>query len=213
MYYWHLLFSLYLLFLSIHTPLKSETRGSSAPYISGDTFRSISNHVFDETTPCFDPAQVKKGDIVFVKTDWEHLGHFFSCYHPLIEHPYVLITHNSDHSAPGPFHEYLSSPKLLSWFAQNVEGFKHEKLYNIPIGIANKCWAHGNPTTFSLMQQKIPMMNRTILCYSNFAPSTYPKERMPVLDLFKNQSFCVHSKTKGLKPYLHDLGHIDPDAA
>ena len=34
-------------------------RPSSTPYVSGDTFRKFSNHIFDETVS-FDPNKVKK---------------------------------------------------------------------------------------------------------------------------------------------------------
>lgn len=195
---------LVLLFL-FWLPLHSEQRGSSEPFISGDTFRSHADHVFDETTLKMDPKRVQSGDVIFVKTDWEYLETFFTVYHPQIGVPYVLLTHNSDHSAPGPFRSYLDAPTLLGWFAQNVEGDPHPKLHPIPIGLANLCWTHGNPRVFSALLPSAKNTNRPFLCYLNFAPSTYPKERPYVWSLFADQPWCKTSEPKGLRPYLNDL--------
>ena len=68
-------------------------RPSSKPFLSGDSLRVFSNHIFDETKS-FDPNKVKKGDILFLKTELKDI--FFNHYHPKIKEPYKLITHNSD---------------------------------------------------------------------------------------------------------------------
>lgn len=73
-------------------------RVSSAPFISGDTFRSFADHVIDETGMPFNPDAVRPGDSIFILTDY--LPFFFRHIHHLIQAPYVLITHNSDSSAP-----------------------------------------------------------------------------------------------------------------
>lgn len=186
--------------------LASEERGSSAPFISGDTFRAYAHHIFDETTHELDPTKVNAGDIIFVKTDWEYLERFFRDYHPFISNPYILLTHNSDHSAPGPFRPYLEDPKLLAWCAQNIEGEKHQKLHPIPIGIANKCWQHGRPEIFAAYLSRAHNKERQYLCYINFHPSTYPVERSYVWDLFSQQPWCTLSPpTKQMSDYLQDL--------
>ena len=43
-------------------------RPSSLPFISGDTLRAYSDHIFDESKT-LKPERVNKNDIVFVKTD------------------------------------------------------------------------------------------------------------------------------------------------
>lgn len=202
MFFWHLLFPLFFLYC---LPVFSGERGSSEPLISGDTFRHYVDHIFDETTAGFDPTRVKAGDLIFVKTDWEYLDVFFTRYHPQIAHSYILLTHNSDHSAPGPFSRYLNDPKLLAWFAQNMEGEPHPKLHPIPIGIANSHWGHGSPAVFSSLLFLAKNQNRPYLCYMNFVPSTYPKERPYVWDLFAPQPWCVVSRVKSISSYLQDL--------
>lgn len=47
-------------------------RPSSFPYISGDSFRNFSDHVFDETGS-IDPIRVKDNDIIFLKTDLKNI--------------------------------------------------------------------------------------------------------------------------------------------
>jgi hypothetical protein len=173
--------------------------------VSGDTLRAYADHIFDETTPTFDPQKVKAGDVVFVKTDWGHLEIFFTKYHPEIAFPYVLLTHNSDYGTPGPFANYLDNPQLLGWFAQNVEEGPHPKLHPIPIGIANRCWRHGNPDTFSSFLPLAKNTDRSVLCYLNFQPANYPKERFHVWNLFASKSWCSVSKPKSLSKYLKDL--------
>jgi len=202
MLFWHLFFSL---FFFCCFPLFSGERGSSDPLISGDTFRHYVDHIFDETTASFDPTKVKAGDLIFVKTDWEYLDLFFTQYHPSIAHSYILLTHNSDHSAPGPFTSYLNDSKVLAWFAQNLEGESHPKLHPIPIGLANRHWPHGDPLVFSSLLSLAKKQNRPYLCYMNFAPSTYPKERPYVWNLFSSQPWCVVSNVKPLASYLQDL--------
>src|SRR5271170_245325 len=125
---------------------------SSYPFISGDTFRSIADHIIDETNQPFCAHNVAPYDIIFVKTDY--IGYFFATIHQNINNPYILITHNSDYSPiyrkTRPFgHQvydlsgFLYDKKLVAWFAQNSD-YAHPKLKPIPIGLANSYWPHGS---------------------------------------------------------------------
>ena len=193
---------LIIFFLNSHL-LFSTDRGSSAPFISGDTFRSVADHIYDETAKTFNPENVKEGDVVFIKTDY--LETFFSIFHPQIRYPYIVVTHNSDHSAPGPCYNILDSEKkIIAWFGQNVEGKSHPKLFNIPIGIANKCWVHGNVDVFLKYSKNRENQHRPYLCYMNFSPSTYPSEREGVWNNFSRYSLCKKSSPKSLDTYLDD---------
>lgn len=109
-------------------------RLSSYPYISGDTFRKNCNHVFDELSK-FDYKNVKKGDYIFVKTDFIEI--FFKEMHPKIKEKYYLLTHNSDLPINSR-HKYIIDEKIISWFAQNIEEKFSEKQFLIPIGLENK---------------------------------------------------------------------------
>lgn len=59
---------------------------------------------------------------------------------------FILITHNSDKNIIDNdiyIKNIYNSNKLLKWYAQNV-CFKHNKLFFLPIGIANNQWDHGS---------------------------------------------------------------------
>ena len=73
--------------------LSSDPRPDSQPFVSGDTFRSVANHLFDETH-WNEPKKVLAGDIVFVSSP--EIPRFFETAHPIIPNPYILISHNGD---------------------------------------------------------------------------------------------------------------------
>ena len=109
-------------------------RPSSEPFISGDTFRKLADHVFDETKG-FYPDMVKNGDIVFLKSDL--METFFKFFHQKINSRYVLLTHNSDLSFDSENKKYLDE-KIIHWFAQNINFEADEKFSLLPIGLENR---------------------------------------------------------------------------
>ena len=180
---------------------------ASTPFITGDNFRSFANHILDEKSRRIYPEKVKERDIIFVKTDRKYLEKFFSEYHPRIEAPYILITHNSDASAPGEFEFFLRDPKILAWFGQNPSLTNHEKFHPIPIGIANPKYSHGSPSTFSKYVNFWENQKRPILAYLNFLDQNYPLERNFVRKLFAKEDWCHVSPPKRLNSYLQDLSN------
>ena len=153
-------------FLILFAEANPINRNTSYPYISGDTFRLNCDFIFDEFDRSLSPSQVQDGHIIFVKTDY--LRTFFSRVHPRIKAHYVLVTHNSDFAVPGKFASYLDDEKLIAWFGQNVEGVSYPKLFPIPIGIANRCWNHGNIERIHNIQKQIPLVQKKTLLYMNF---------------------------------------------
>jgi hypothetical protein len=86
--------------------------------------------------------QFDNPDIVFCYT---HRIDLLASKIDLFLNNFVLITHNSDHG----IHEndvnvlkILNNTKLQKWFGQNIT-FQHDKIYMVPIGIANSQWEHG----------------------------------------------------------------------
>lgn len=184
--------------------LKAATeRSSSAPYISGDSFRFAADYVYDELDRKLDPNNVKEGSLLFVKTDF--LADFFQNIHPQIPSNYILLTHNSDLPIPGKYSAFLEDPKIIAWIGQNVENYSHPKLHPIPIGIANRCWEHGNTDVLDKMKKIASATERKILLYMNFKSATYPEERAPLYRQFKNKKFCTVGKQKKFTNYLNDL--------
>ncbi len=189
-------------------------RQSSMPFISGDTFRSIANHIVDETHVPFSPDTVKTGDIIFLKTDY--IPQFFKNIHPHITHPYILITHNSDLSpiylaakdhpkGPYDFSMYLDDSKIIHWFSQNID-YVHPKLSAIPIGIANPHYTHGNITMFSNATKSLPAFSsRKPLIYCNITPQTNPEERNAAIAHLKQQSCAFFATPKQPTAYLAEM--------
>jgi inositol phosphorylceramide mannosyltransferase catalytic subunit len=175
-------------------------RISSAPYISGDSFRAIADFVIDELQIPFDPSRVKKGDIIFVNGDI--INEFLEQCHELIAAPYILLTHNSDKPISDKYNKYLEDNKLLKWFAQNAT-YEHKKLIPIPIGLANGYWPHGKIEHFNKYHDKI--YEKKYLVYANFLIDTYPLERQRVYDLFVNKQFCYVTTMKKIDSYLEEM--------
>lgn len=180
-----------------------QDRRPSTPYISGDTFRSFADFIYDETNRSFSPEKVPPGAVVFVKTDY--LEEFFKYFHPRILFRYILISHNSDHPVTSTFAPALEDDKLIAWFGQNVE-YSHPKLHPIPIGIANRYVGHGNTAALDDVRRRLSIFSKDVLVYMNFAVGNCPLERSLVYDLFICQPFCLTSSaTKNFHAYLIDL--------
>ncbi|MES3005348.1 MAG: hypothetical protein V4664_00155 [Patescibacteria group bacterium] len=107
-------------------------RPASYPYLSGDGFRSIANHIYDQFLD-FNPEEVMYGDIIFVRTNY--LPEFFTKIHILIKEPYVLLSNNEDSTVGSEFIKYIDD-KIIHWYAQNIY-FRHPKVTALPIGIQN----------------------------------------------------------------------------
>jgi hypothetical protein len=192
-------------------PTDSNRRLSSAPYLSGDTYRFICKHFFDECG-CFDPAKVQARDTVFVNGDLLEL--FFTYLHPQIQQPYVLVTQNTDDRSPGAFKDYLDDPKIIVWFGQNCDIVEHEKFIPIPIpiGLANLYWRHGNIDVVRRVQNYSKSAPRRWFMIMNFSNYTNGFERTAAFNVFKDQPYCktfIETNGVGFKTdyasYLTDL--------
>lgn len=176
-------------------------RAPWTPFVSGDAFRAYCDYVFDEEDRSLNPASVKPNSTIFVKTDY--LGEFFDNIHPYIPYNYILVSHNSDLSAPNAFASFLEDEKIIAWFAQNIDNNTNPKLHPIPIGIANPCWTHGNGT-FIKQAQANPSSKKNLL-YVNFTIETFPLERSIAYHLLTQASFSYCAKPKPFEDYLKEL--------
>ncbi len=199
---------------SVVTSASSISRPTLYPFIAGDTFRAISNHIVDETHRPFDPKNVQAGDIIFLKT--ELAKQFFTSLHPQIDAPYILITHNSDFSpidfcaADHPntsfnLASYLDDPKIIVWFSQNIDR-KHAKLIPIPIGVGNSYCQHGNIDRLKqALQSILPLQQRTDKMYINISSNHYLKERIAAKQYFEGKNFCHQAARKPFQAYLEEI--------
>jgi hypothetical protein len=183
---------------------KFKNRAPYPPFITGDGFRDYCDFILDEEYPTLDVSKISEQNTIFVATHF--LEVFFKLYHPYISGKYILVTHNSDEAAPGAFASFLEDDKLIAWFAQNVEGPTHPKLFPIPIGLENRYWPRG--ADFSLLNTMINHYThgtRDILAYLNVTPRAR-SDRDRVVCLFKESSYCKHASGISYVEYLTDLG-------
>lgn len=140
----------------------------SLPYMSNNTFRAFAQHIYDLTSKNLNPNDVKQGDVVFLKTDL--MGEYFAHINPFINVQYILITHDSDYSAPGCFISELDKhPNIIMWFCQNYDSVAigHPRMRPLPIGLAGMECTHGNINNFLEVLDESDEM-RTIDLYVNF---------------------------------------------
>jgi hypothetical protein len=177
-------------------------RPSSYPYLSGDSFRAIADHIHDETAD-LDPKRVKCGDTVFVG-QWR-LPQFFAAVHPHIAHQYVLICHNGDRPQIDRDVTKLLDDKVAHFFAQDVLE-EHPKVTPIPIGLENKHYhVAGVTELFDKMRARIkarpPLRKNRI--FFNFSVNTNPAERVAAREYFLKHPL-METAPKFLSPRRHN---------
>ena len=153
---------------------------SSSPFISGDTFRGISYHKFDEISE-LNPLKIQAGNIVFLRGDF--IEFFMENIHPKITNSYKLIVHNSD----AEFKITNIDDKIIRVYAQNVS-VVHKKITPIPIGLENlHHQRNGRIKLFEKYRSIKPKKSNKI--FYAFNPGTNPKARLEAIEaLRKNKS-------------------------
>ncbi|CAF3348985.1 unnamed protein product [Rotaria sp. Silwood2] len=189
------------------------SRNSSYPFISGDTFRAMADHVFDETTDVNKwperMSDIGLGDTVFLGTEVPLIKFFSNVTFNKIRHPFVLITHNSDASVPTRhFRWVLDNEKILAWFASNPDHI-HKKLFPIPIGLANARWPHGNVSVFkqAFKFYRKSFSRRTTLLFVNFQVKNNRVQRSKALKWALGLPNVTHSHVTSHELYLRELGN------
>lgn len=173
--------------------LFAKERLPSYPFISGDGFRCIADHVLDEDHPYLDPDKIQNKDLIFVKT--EFLGEFFSNYFKKIKYPFILITHNSDLPIPGNYQNFLDSNKLIRWFGQNIEQVSHSKLEAIPIGITNRYNKLGDIRVYEyFLYLSKKKREKEFLAFFSVTLGTCYEERVQAFNYFSNKDYCYTLK-------------------
>jgi hypothetical protein len=173
---------------------------SSYPYISGDSFRACSIHIYDEIEE-LNPKKVNFKDIVFVKSDL--LEKYFKTINPLINCKYILITHNSDANIDKKISNYIDE-KIIRWYAQNVQ-VSHNTISPLPIGLENlHHYQNGRVDLFDNYKDLCIEKSNTILF--GFNVHTNPLERQKALDALEAHSCAVKiNKWCGPEAYLDTL--------
>lgn len=148
------------------SPLHHSTPVAESDVITGERLQALADLTISapaitqfhgseniQTRQCLDIPQNEQGQLlvpsgefladcqsaraIFVYT---HLLEYFKHYvAPRLIRPFVLVSHNSDHSVGFDALELLNHPHLVRWWAQNCE-ISHTKLSPLPIGLANRQW-------------------------------------------------------------------------
>lgn len=155
-------------------------RPSSYPYISGDSFRALSDHIYEDRGQSFNTLAVRENDLVFVAT---HLvREFFDLCHPRIQDRYTLITHNSDDNVTEEL-AALADEKIVAWHAQNLLA-PHPKISPIPIGLENLHYYNNGVINDFTRLRKQTFLKRNRILHS-FKVATNPGIRQPADDSLK----------------------------
>jgi hypothetical protein len=148
-----------------------------------------------------EPQHADKGNILFVYTDL--LDEFIKAILPHRTKPFVLVTHNSDHSIDESHYSLLNNQLLVHMYSQNTF-IRHKKLTAIPLGIANAMWKHGNQSHFKeLIRQAVPFSEKKSKVYSNVNLSTNLSHRSKVMDIVNQLSFV--DSVPSNKPHMEYL--------
>lgn len=146
--------------------------------------------------------KIWKSTTIFAYSDL--LDIFFLTILPIIDHPFVLISHNSDDEIDHRYRSYLDNKFLTRWYAQNlVPDFKHEKLVSIPIGLGNSQWSHGNLPEFARAMNEDS--ERDILLYANFNTATNKIHREGIRSILAEKDFTLMESGASTNHYWKNL--------
>jgi len=193
-----------ILFLSVYL-FSSSFAVIARNYITGKAFKGIADYIVEKGSHNFNPETVAKGSIIYIEAD--HIGYFFEKVFPKLREPIIVLSHNSDASAPGKCVKYLDDAKVIMWFGQNCDIAHHPKFCAIPIGTANPEWEHGNQKILDEVLDKVDaqvVKTGAPYMYMNFAVSTNPVRSM-LYDAFKNKDFVVRVPPKPFREYLLEM--------
>jgi hypothetical protein len=184
----------------------SRTRPSSRPFVSGDSFRSLADHVLEPGSQ-IDPRSVAPGDIVFVQAS--EIERFGSAILSRLVAPFVLVTHNGDLNIDERYSVIANNSRLLHWFAQNLI-FRHPKLTAIPIGLENR-FLHSNGVISDfkhLSRRRSAKINRILY---GFTVENNPAEREPAEDALRESSLAdcpTRLNGRGYRKLLERYGFV-----
>lgn len=174
-------------------------RPTSKPFISGDSLRKMSDHIFDETKT-LNPNKVKKNDIVFVKGDL--LKYYFENYHPFVKSKYILISHNSDESVDKTLTKFIDE-NIIHWFCCNLVEETSEHITPIPIGLENMRYRNNGNINFFLETLKVNEKKKGVL--SSFNVNTNFDKRNDIMKISEEIEYInVRTFSHGVD-YLNNL--------
>ena len=174
---------------------------SSKPYVSGDSFKKISDHIFDESEK-IKISDIKENDLLFVQT--EYLQSFIEKYLPNINNYFILLTHNSSMTI-NENHLKMVGNKEFKWFASNlnISILKDKRIEVLPLGIKNRNNMVGAKlNTFSFEVPHHDNKKNKIYSSINILKN---KDRVNVLRISKECKIVDSKNYANHKRYIKDL--------
>lgn len=135
-------------------------RPSSAPLLSGDTYRSIADKIFDETHRC-KGNEIKHNDIVFISSNMLDM---FRLEMKTVVNSFILLTHQGDINIDEKYKDIAENKYVIKWFAQNCL-LAHEKVIPIPIGLEDR-WRHNNGVVCRYTRKNAPSIPRVAVAFT-----------------------------------------------
>jgi hypothetical protein len=131
---------------------KLARRPTSFPYLSGDTFRSMADHIWEARNEDLKPSEIIPGDVIFCQSDMlETL-----CERVLTDAqiPITLLLGNSDRNHTQLLGQLLGNTGAVKIFAQNLVDHI-PGVEPLPIGLEN-AWhsTNGRPKDFRVKRNK-----------------------------------------------------------
>lgn len=181
-------------------------------------FQESSKFVFDPRTSkwqwptspegvSFNPKEVQPGDWVFMRDAVE----WFSKMHPLIEHPYILVTMGEWRDAmDDDFLKYLDDEKVIAWFCIHGCIKTHPKFHLLPLGIFQKREFYDNKSEINGLFKQLRDAPKKRLLYSNHGDMFGKKTDRKELDAYMVDKPWCHKGTMGMEfiDYMKELGEF-----
>ncbi len=180
-------------------------------------FQNICQHVFDQRIKwptqaggvTFDPAHVKKGDLIFVRDFWT----FYNTIYPAIMNPFILISSGEHYDRMHAKYIDLlkNDTKIIAWFGIHPIQRSDPKFYPIPLGILQMKEYYENRIELSHLFAQLRKLPKEELLYLNFSVRTrrpYTPEREEAAKFFEQTSFGPMVSVKPFMDYIKEMARF-----
>lgn len=186
--------------------LASRARPSSFPFVSGDTFRAMSNVIVDEAG--VSTMHWREGDVLFVATKYvQQLVQLARVPErtPIAATMTVLI-HNGDILPDRELLTELVSQFAYVWAVNATDELEGIGIRALPIGLENRHWNRNGLLEYFVPPSKRdvlpPLMGRKSLIFGSFRTETNPHEREQLRRDLRERGATWHDPSGGLSAYV-----------
>lgn len=184
-------------------------RESSFPFISGDTFRAMSDLVVDETGAS--RSCVLPHDIAFVASAHveDLLWLIEGSDEEAVQATVRVIIHNGDKLPDISLLAKLKHSCAEVWSVNCTQQMRGLGIRAVPIGLENLHWGNAGLTDYylrpSAMRALRPINQRGTLVFASFTPDTNPAVRRPLREQIDYHSITWMEPSSKMTPYIEAL--------